>query len=465
MAWDVLSALVAIAVGGYVTSGGWESPWPGEQIDIASRATLGILALSVVFLAAARAYDGDHATTRHQLAGLLRIPIAGALTAWVAILIGALTGTALDVGQLIVFSLMMPACALVGRGVLDAVGSRQADRVLVIGTGAVARRVVAVARRHPNLKLDIAGFVDDAPMALPPDAPPVLGSIDDLSTLLEDEWVDRVIVAFTPSRDQEVLSVLRECDRYGVPVDVVPRLFELLGEDPQAHSIGGLAMVGVRGQRRSVWQRGVKRAIDATVAGLGIIIASPALAVIAIAIKLDDGGPILFRQQRVGRDGRLFDVLKFRTMSTLKESNGAGGIAVKADDEAAAIEGADAVEQFVEEVKREGEARTTRVGRILRKASLDELPQLWNVLWGEMSLVGPRPLRPFEVASLDAWQLSRQQMRPGITGLWQVLGRSEVPWGERMQLDYTYVRHWSNLGDLKIILRTIPAVLARKGAV
>jgi exopolysaccharide biosynthesis polyprenyl glycosylphosphotransferase len=280
--------------------------------------------------------------------------------------------------------------------------------------------------------------------------PPYLGETSRLDELLARNEVDRVIVAFSGSGDEQLLKTLRDCDRHGVDVDIVPRFFDLIGLRPRVVSLGGLTLISASPHPVGGAARSIKRAMDLVVSGLTLVIFAPLLVAIAVAIVAEDGRPVIFRQERVGRHGRTFMVAKFRTMRVAERDE---------------VERSRPIEEVVEAVKRAGATRVTRVGDFLRRTSLDELPQLWNVLVGEMSLVGPRPLRPFEVDALERWQMRRQDVRPGVTGLWQVLGRSDVQWGERMQLDYSYVRHWSVLADLRILLRTVPAVLRKRGAV
>jgi lipopolysaccharide/colanic/teichoic acid biosynthesis glycosyltransferase len=175
-------------------------------------------------------------------------------------------------------------------------------------------------------------------------------------------------------------------------------------------------------------------------------------------VVLESGRPIFFRQRRIGANGREFTILKFRTMTSEAEKLGE-------TTREALGEGSISLDLAVQELKGQGALAVTRVGGFLRRTSLDELPQLINVLRGDMSLVGPRPLQEYEVAELDRWELYRHEMRPGITGMWQVFGRSDINWDERMQLDYTYVRHWSPLLDLRILFDTLPAILRGRGAV
>ena len=262
--------------------------------------------------------------------------------------------------------------------------------------------------------------------------------------------VDRLIVAFSPGRDSQLVGALRESVAQGVQVDVVPRFFDLAGPAPRAHALGDLALMEVPGRGLSASERTLKRTSDLVGAALLIALFSPVMAVVALAVAIGDGRPVLYRQVRVGRGGREFRIFKFRTMRPEPDvAMNVGG----------------PISEVVREVKEAGSLRVTGLGAFLRRTSLDELPQLFNVIKGDMSLVGPRPLRPFEIDALAPWQRARQDLRPGLTGLWQVLGRSDVQWDERMQLDYSYVSHWSFASDLRILLRTVPAVVKKDGAV
>jgi exopolysaccharide biosynthesis polyprenyl glycosylphosphotransferase len=283
----------------------------------------------------------------------------------------------------------------------------------------------------------------------------VLGSLRDLPGLCSTYEIDRVIVTFTTAPDAVLLDALRECARRDTRIQVVPRMFDMLG--PQSSGLGNLGLVEVTRRRPVGVELAVKRSIDVVLSALALVALLPAMALIAIWIKLNDGGPILFSQERIGRGGRSFRIHKFRTMS---HGTHRAEPAVHSD----VLDGAAAIDSIVRSIKDAGELHVTTAGRFLRRTSLDELPQLWNVLRGEMSLVGPRPLRAFEVASLAPWQAPRQEVLPGLTGLWQVQGRSDVDWSERLQLDYSYAHSWSLATDLRILAETIPAVLKGRGA-
>jgi exopolysaccharide biosynthesis polyprenyl glycosylphosphotransferase len=333
---------------------------------------------------------------------------------------------------------------------------RSPVRVVVLGSGSVAARVCDLIERHARGRLKVIGFLDDDPRAIAGERRH-LGPPSHLKTLIATRAVDRVVIAFSQSPDAQMVDVLRSCDRFGVQIDVVPRMFEVLGPEPRAYALGGLPMLTVAGRGGRHLQRAAKRTLDVVGASLLLALSAPVFALIAVAIRLEDRGPILIAQRRVGYRGRSFWILKFRSMIVNADR-------YDAPTRAAVEQGRISIADAVAQIKADNDPRITRVGAFIRRTSLDELPQLWNVVRGEMSLVGPRPLRAFEVDALDGWKLTRQLERPGMTGLWQVSGRSAVKWNERIQLDYTYVRHWSLGQDLEILARTIPAVAAGDGA-
>ncbi len=353
---------------------------------------------------------------------------------------------------------LVPVACLAGRWFMGLIRQANPERTLIVGGGVLASRVIELSRRRGRRMFRIEGYLDDGEIPLEAHASaPRLGDVEDLPSVLETGRIDRVVVAFTRRRDSELMRVIRDCDTYGVDIDVIPRFFDYLGPDPRVHSVDGLAFLNVHGWRFGLPQRAFKRTFDILGAGFVLLCSLPVLAVAAVAIKLEDRGPVFYRQRRVGTNGEHFTILKLRTMS-VNADRATVATAGSLKDRKLTI--ADAVASL----KATGQASTTRVGGFLRRSSIDELPQLWNVLTGDMSLIGPRPLQDFEVAELDRWELSRHNMRPGITGLWQVIGRSDLDWDERMQLDYTYVRHWSPVLDLRILVDTLPVTLRGSGA-
>jgi len=326
------------------------------------------------------------------------------------------------------------------------------DRTLVVGSGQVAQRLVRRVRGHDELGLTPIGFVDDDAHSVGAFGLPHLGGLAELGELLRLHRVDRVMVAFSRAGHEELLGCIRTCRDQGIPVDVVPRLFELLDGARKVNQIGGMPLLSLDTPSFSGTSRAAKRALDIAAAGIGLAMLSPLLLLIALLIKLESRGPILFSQERMGRGESVFRLLKFRSM--LAGSDARKELLLAENDISDGV-------MF----KIHADPRVTRVGRVLRRLSLDEIPQLFNVLRGEMSLVGPRPLVLLEARALPAgWQARRVDLRPGLTGPWQVAGRSDIPFDEMISFDYLYVSGWSLARDVEILLATVPAVLSGRGA-
>ncbi len=325
-------------------------------------------------------------------------------------------------------------------------------QALIVGSGMIASQLVNKLRTQPQFGLDPAGFIDDDPH-MPEEAQvPHLGRLSELSNVLQRHSIDRVIFAFSRSGHDELLRGIRDARAANAAVDIVPRLFELLDGVPGLVNIGGLPLISLSVPRLDRTSRAVKRALDVGVAIALLALLAPALLLIAIAIKLESPGPVLFRQRRVGRDGNRFDVLKFRSMY------------IDADQRKAEFAALNDVYDGVM-FKIHNDPRVTPIGRVLRRYSIDELPQLINVLRGEMSLVGPRPLIEPEAEALDQdWHARRLDLRPGLTGPWQVSGRSDTTVEEMVRFDYSYVAGWSLARDVELLLATVPAVLSGRGA-
>ena len=278
---------------------------------------------------------------------------------------------------------------------------------------------------------------------------PVLGEAASLRSVVARERIDRAIIAPDSTADEDILDAIRQVKALGVKVSVLPRLFEVVGSSVEFDEVDGMTLLGVRRHGLTRSSATIKRALDVTGATLGLVFLVPFLAMIAAAIKLDSPGPVFFRQRRVGRQDKPFEMFKFRTMvdgaaeqrTALAAFNEAGGGLFKI----------------------ENDPRITRVGRFLRRTSLDELPQLFNVVRGDMSLVGPRPLVIDEDRQIEGWQRRRLLLAPGITGLWQVFGSARIPLPEMVKIDYIYGANWSLWLDVKILLRTVTFVLGRRG--
>jgi exopolysaccharide biosynthesis polyprenyl glycosylphosphotransferase len=278
----------------------------------------------------------------------------------------------------------------------------------------------------------------------------VLGSTDDLAEILATNDIDHVVLAFTADH-QAGLDVVRVCNEMGVQVDIVPRLFEVVGSRAAVYSLEGTPLLGLTPPVLGASHRLAKRGMDIIGAVFGLVVLSPLFLACAIAIRLNSDGPIFFRQVRIGRGQKPFTIIKFRTMVADAEERKAEVAHLNAHF------GLGDARMF----KIPDDPRITSVGAVLRKYSIDELPQLINVLRGEMSLVGPRPLIPHEHQYVNDWGLRRLDLTPGLTGLWQVFGRSEIPFSEMLVLDYLYVTNWTLWGDIKLVARTVPALMGR----
>ena len=270
-----------------------------------------------------------------------------------------------------------------------------------------------------------------------------------LEAVIRAEQIERAIIAPRGQLSDELLETTRQLKALGVRVSVIPRLLEVVGSSVEVDDVDGISLLGMRRYGLGRSSQALKRAFDLIGAGLLLAVLSPVFGVIAIAIKLDTPGPVLFRQRRMGRGGVPFEMFKFRTMvdgaeaqkAELATSNEAGGGLFKIKED----------------------PRVTRAGKLLRRASLDELPQLLNVLRGEMALVGPRPLVLDEDSQIEGWQRTRLELPPGMTGPWQVFGSARIPLDEMVKIDYQYGANWSLWLDMKILLRTVPFVLGRRG--
>lgn len=327
------------------------------------------------------------------------------------------------------------------------------ERVLIVGAGAVGRSVLQTIMARPDLGYRVVGFVDDDPARATSDLGrvPALGTVEKLSYLMEHQHVDTVIITLPWQVQRKILSIVRECERKHVRVRTVPDLFELSLNQVQVEMLGGIPLLGLNGDAvLHTGSRYAKRSLDLLLVTLTLPFVAIILLIIALAIRLDSPGPIFFSQMRVGLDGKPFKVYKFRSMVTNAE-------ALKAD----------LIRQTGEDPRHPklvNDPRVTRVGRWIRRFSIDELPQIWNILRGEMSWVGPRPAVPQEVELYEPWHRQRLRILPGLTGLWQVSGRNEVPFEEMCLLDIYYIENWSLGLDLQIILRTIPHVFLAHGA-
>jgi len=366
---------------------------------------------------------------------------------------------ALGLGQVVAatFLTVVGIAALTGiaRTIVRASLHRAPDlrqRTLILGSGVVAGQVVEKLRNNGQFGLVPVGIVDDEVHDIGTPDLPWLGRFGDLGAIIEAQGIDRVIIAFSRASHEQLLESIRACRDAGVTVDVVPRLFEFLDGVRALDQVGGLPLLSIGAPMLSSASIAAKRVLDMIGSALLITLLSPLMIAIAIAIKLESRGPVFFSQPRAGRRNTSFDVIKFRSMYIDAEARKAAVAELN--------EASDGVMFKIRE-----DPRVTRVGQFIRRFSLDELPQLFNVLRGEMSLVGPRPLIFPETAALEeSWHMRRLELRPGLTGPWQIYGRSQSPFQEMVRFDYQYVAGWSLARDVEILLATLPAVMSGRGA-
>jgi exopolysaccharide biosynthesis polyprenyl glycosylphosphotransferase len=391
-------------------------------------------------------YDRDelllHKTTLDDVPSLLQLTTAYTLLTWLlapVLIDGPLgRGQALGLWSLLLlggFGARVLAREFAGR-------TAPVERCLLVADPVTSLRLTHQFAERPLLSAEIVHRIE---LDGDHDLASLLGRID---RTIGVEDIHRVILAPRAIDGDAVLDAVQLTKAAGAKVSLLPRVFEVVGTSVEFDDIGGMTVLGLRrfGLTRSSWV--LKRSLDWVGAGLLVLAVAPLLLAIAIAIRLESSGGVLFRQTRVGKDGRSFQMLKFRTMvdgadgmkAGLQHRNESDGLFKIADD-----------------------PRVTRVGRFLRRVSLDELPQLFNVLRGEMSLVGPRPLVLDEDRKVEGWHRRRLHLTPGMTGHWQILGSARIPLSEMVKIDYLYVANWSLWSDVKILLRTIPYLLRGRG--
>ncbi len=323
---------------------------------------------------------------------------------------------------------------------------------LVVGAGEVGRSLTGRLQRHREYGLRVVGFLDTQELEENRDNRlKLLGRPSELRPIIDHYGISRVIVAFSRTPHPLLLGVIHECQELKVDVSIIPRLFEVLSNRIAIEDIEGLSILSLpRYSRHGRTARALKRLMDLAGASVATISLSPVLLVTSILIKLDSGGAVFYKQARMGKNHKTFMMYKFRSMHDGAES--------QQEELAGQNEATGPI------FKMKKDPRITRVGRLIRRLSIDELPQLINVFRGDMSLVGPRPLPLEEARKCLGSADMRHLVQPGITGLWQILGRSEIPYEEMMQLDYLYVTNWTPRWDIKIMLRTFIAIARKRGA-
>ena len=398
-------------------------------------------------------YDRDETllrkTTLDEAPKLFQLATLCALVAW-------LTGGLIVHGILDRHEALFLWLALAGLLILARAGARllalrisPVERCLFIGDEVSAETIRSKLTGHGGVNAKVVAHLDldkVEPWSTDSFSEPRLAEIRDLAQTLD---VHRAIIAPRSVDAGEMLNLVRTLKAVGVRVSVLPRLLEVVGSSVEFDDLHGVTVMGVRRFDLTRSSAAFKRAFDLFGASLGLLAISPLLVIFAVAVKLDSRGPVFFRQLRVGRHGQRFYMLKFRTM------------VVGADEMKDSLRHRNEAKEGLFKIAED--PRVTRVGRLLRKSALDELPQLLNVFRGEMSLVGPRPLVIEEDQRVEGWHRRRLELMPGMTGPWQILGPARVPLREMVAIDYLYVANWSLWTDVKILLRTVPHVIGRHG--
>ena len=359
--------------------------------------------------------------------------------------------------RMVAFWLMAIGFVIIGRATARAVARRNpmfTQNAVIVGAGDVGQLIARKLSHHPEYAIRLVGFVDREPAERRPEVAdtPVLGPPEVLPELVEQYEIDRVIFAYSNDPHDELLELIHKLKAISVQIDLVPRLFEAVGPRVDMHTVEALPLIGLPPVRLSPSARFVKRAIDLVLSSLLLLLTAPFFAYFTYRVKRDSPGPAFFRQKRLGLNMREFTALKFRTMKTDVDEN-VHREYIEATMSAKAPVGSNGL------YKLDRESDTTPFGRWLRRTSLDELPQLVNVLKGEMSLVGPRPCIRYETQNLAPHHFERFLVQPGMTGLWQVTARARSTFGEALDMDVTYARGWSLGLDLRLLCRTPLAVL------
>jgi exopolysaccharide biosynthesis polyprenyl glycosylphosphotransferase len=428
----------------------------GTALFGSGRAEVGLLALVPLIVVMGKAmgiYDRDELVIRQatldEASAVFQVATLYALIVW--LVNGKLISGISDRRELLVLWGSLTISLLVSRAIARRLVRALTipERCLVIGDSAACDRLSAKLAGRSTVHARIVAQVPfESVRASSASCADNDQAAEDLRSLVDQLEVGRIIVMPDRTAGDEVLNLVRCASFVDVKVSVVPGLFEVVGSSVEFDDVEGVPLLAVRRFRLNRSSQLVKRALDLLGALSAVTLLAPVMALIALAIKLDSRGPILFRQLRIGRDDEPFEILKFRTMvadadlrkESLRHLNEASGLFKILHD-----------------------PRITRVGALLRRTSLDELPQLLNVIRGDMSLVGPRPLVAEEDLRIEGWHRRRLHLTPGMTGHWQILGSARIPLDEMVKIDYLYVTNWSLWTDVKILLRTIPYVCSRRG--
>jgi exopolysaccharide biosynthesis polyprenyl glycosylphosphotransferase len=450
---DILALVLAFAITELVFAG--NSPiidkvGPAEEIIIFGAT----LPLWVVAAKLYGLYDQDEERASHkttdEFVSVFHLVTVAVVVFYAFSWISGLTAP--DQAKLLTFWLSTIFLMVASRAGARVIARRHPSYVqntVIVGAGDIGQLVGRKLLQHPEYGLNLVGFVDDDPKDRRAGIPDLdlLGGVRNLSDIVSTHSVDRVIIAFSRESSEDLLELVRTLGKEDVQIDVVPRLFDAVNPRASVHMVEGLPLVGLTPARIPRSSRFLKRCLDVAAASILLFAVAPLMLFIALLVRRDSKGPVFFRQTRLGMDKREFMLLKFRTMRV-----GTDEQAHKEFVQGVFDRNALPTEQALYKLDRSGDV--TRVGRFLRRTSLDELPQLLNVIRGEMSLVGPRPCLPYEVDLFLPHHHERFLMPAGLTGLWQVEARAHVSFSEALDLDVAYVRGWSFGLDLRLLVET-----------
>lgn len=415
------------------------------------------------FFIAFSVYDGRHnATLKAELLNLLLAIVASTLT-----LAGVLYFSYQNTSRILfLLFFFLDLCLLLGFRItwwiyrLGPRHGRQYHRVLVVGAGQVGQRAVTELHRYAEGRVVPIGFVDDDldKLGQQIEGLPVLGTLEQIPEIVQKHQIQDAVIALPLRAHERLVKICRLLQNVSVRIHVIPDLFALSFPNATLDGFGGIPVIALGRPGIDGWQRWLKRMFDVIVTLAILFVVWPIMLIVALFIRFDSKGPIFYRQKRIGENGLEFHMLKFRSMRIDSDDKIHREYVTRLIKENVSLDSQDAHQNG--SLKLERDPRVTRVGYFIRKTSLDELPQLFNVLRGEMSLVGPRPPIPYEVALYQEWHKRRLEAIPGITGLWQVKGRNRVSFDEMVRMDLDYIEHQSVWLDLKLLLQT-PFVLMR----
>ena len=449
---------------------GWTAPQSFEILDILSISVIVMVALIWPFyFLVFGVYEGKrNATLRHELLNIFL-----AVTTSMVFLAGLLYFTYRETPRLI-----LPIFYLLDLGIISGSriliylyknGFRKKKRnghhnIVIVGAGPVGENVALELDKYAWANLQVVGFADDATEKQGERIAgyPVLGTLSDLEQVVANHHIHDAIISLPLRAHDRMLEVATLLQKINVRVFVVPDLFTLSFPNASLDGFGGIPLIDLGQPGLHGYRRFRKRTFDVIVVSIGLFILSPLLLLVSILIKLDSKGPIFFKQHRVGENGKLFTMLKFRSMCANADQNVHKDYVTRLIKENISLEGG--CDEGKDSLKMVKDPRITRFGKFIRKTSLDELPQLLNVLVGDMSLVGPRPPLPYEVELYKDWHQKRFEALPGITGVWQVNGRNKVSFDEMVRMDIEYIKHQSFWLDLLILVKTPYVVLKGIGA-